>query len=286
MGGLLGLLFGVGLLLIWRSGPRAPRRQLRTSPSANERVAELLAQAGYVSVRPQQLYAVCVASGVIGFILVAGVSRAPTIGFAFGSFVGYAPVALVRRRRRQRATELRDVWPDVVDNLASAVRAGLSLPESLAQVAVRGPRALQPAFSAFAADYRATGRFGDCLDRLKAALADPTGDRVVESVRVAREVGGSDLGRLLRTLSQFLRDDARTRAELETRQGWTVGAARLALAAPWLILAMLSLRPDAVAAYDTAMGTAVLAGGAAISLTAYRIMLRIAALPESERVLR
>ena len=44
------------------------------------------------------------------------------------------------------------------------------------------------------------------------------GDRLVESLRIAREVGGTDLGHLLRTLSGFLREDARTRAELETRQ--------------------------------------------------------------------
>ena len=41
----------------------------------------------------------------------------------------------------------------------------------------------------------------------------------------------------------FLREDARTRAELETRQSWTVNAARLAVAAPWAVLAMLSTNP-------------------------------------------
>ena len=86
-------------------------------------------------------------------------------------------------------------------------------------------------------DYRATGRFHDCLDRLKDRLSDPVADRIIESLRIAREVGGSDLGRLLRTLSAFLREDARTRAELETRQSWTVNAARLAVAAPWIVLA-------------------------------------------------
>jgi hypothetical protein len=34
-----------------------------------------------------------------------------------------------------------------------------------------------------------------------------------------------DLGMLLRTLSELLRSDARTRAELETRQGWVVNNA-------------------------------------------------------------
>ena len=126
--------------------------------------------------------------------------------------------------------ELREVWPEAVDNLASGVRAGLSLPEALTQLGVRGPEQLRSPFRRFGEDYRATGRFGECLDRLKANLADPVGDRVVEALRMAREVGGTDLGRLLRTLSPFLREDARTRSELETRQGWTVNAARLALA--------------------------------------------------------
>jgi len=96
--------------------------------------------------------------------------------------------------------------------------------------------------TAFAEDYRSTGRFQECLDRLKEGLSDPIADRLIESLRIAREVGDSDLGRLLRTLSAFLREDAQTRAELETRQGWTINAARLAVAAPWIILAMLSSR--------------------------------------------
>jgi tight adherence protein B len=193
---------------------------------------------------------------------------------------------MVRYRERRRTTELRELWPEVVDNIASAVRAGLALPEAVAEVGVRGPEALRRAFQRFAIDYRASGRFVECLDRLKAALADPVGDRIVESLRVARDVGGSDLGRLLRTLSAFLREDARTRAELETRQGWTVNAARLALAAPWLMLGLLALNRQAAAAYNTAAGALILLIGGAVSFAAYRLMLRIGRLPQERRVLR
>ena len=117
-------------------------------------------------------------------------------------------------------------------------------------------------------------------------MADPVGDRIVESLRLARDVGGSDLGRLLRTLSSFLREDARTRAELETRQAWTVNAARLAVGAPWVLLAMLSLRPEAVEAYNSPAGFVVLAVGGALCVVAYRVMLRIGRLPDEPRVLR
>jgi tight adherence protein B len=198
----------------------------------------------------------------------------------------WAPVGLVRARARARRAVLRELWPDVVDNIASGVRAGLALPEALSQLRERGPEELRPPFAAFAEDYRTTGRFQDSLDRLKERLADPVADRLVESLRIAREVGGSDLGRLLRTLSGFLREDARTRAEMQTRQGWTVNAARLAVAAPWIVLAMMSTRAGSLAAYGRPAGAVVLAVGAAVCLVAYRAMVRIGRLPEDPRVLR
>ena len=164
---------------------------------------------------------------------------------------------------------------------------GWRCPRRSEQLGERGPEELRPAFRAFAEDYRATGRFHDCLDRLKDRLSDPVGDRLVESLRIAREVGGSDLGRLLRTLSTFLREDARTRAELETRQGWTVNAARLAVAAPWIVLALHG-DPGRVAAglQHAPPGRSSWRSGRRSPSAAYRLMVRIGRLPEDERVLR
>jgi tight adherence protein B len=282
-GPVIGALGGLGLLLIAVAfaSPHRPR----TRRPRRSRLAELLAQAG-AAASPSSVVAACLGALLTAWVLVTLASSSVVIGLAFATFAGYAPVGYLRSRARRRSVELREVWPDAVDNLASAVRAGLSLSEALSELADTGPVQLRPAFSAFAEDYRATGRLGACLDRLKARLADPTGDRVVEAVRLAREVGGTDLGRLLRTLSDFLREDVRIRAEIATRQGWTVNAARLALAAPWIVLGLFALRPASVAAYDSAAGFAVLLAGGAISLLAYRLMLRIARLPSEQRVLR
>jgi tight adherence protein B len=286
MGAALGLLLGVGLaLVVWSlgSGPGPARAAGR---SRADRRRDALVRAGLEDVTVSQLAATCLGLGLVGLLLAVLVSRSLVIGLAFGVIAAWLPVTLVRLRARRRADALRDAWPDVVDDLASAVRAGLSLPEALSQLALRGPEQLRPAFARFADDYRATGRFGDSVDRLKASLADPVADRVVETLRLAREVGGSDLGRLLRTLSAFLREDARTRGELESRQAWAVNAARLAVAAPWLVLALLSLRPEAVEAYDSTAGLVVLATGGLLSVVAYRLMVRIGRLPREERVLR
>lgn len=283
MGALVGLGLGIGLLLVWSAFavPRTPGRALRTTG----RVAPLLARAGLSAISARSFMVLCTACGLVAFLVILAVSGTPPVALAFGAMAAWFPVAVVAGRARRRQRELAEVWPEAVDNLASAVRAGLSLPEALAGLATRGPEPLRPAFRSFAADYQTTGRFSDALDRLKADLADPVGDRVVEGLRVAREVGGGELGRLLRNLSSYLRDDARTRAELESRQAWTVNGARLAVAAPWLVLFMLCFQPDVISRYSSPGGVLVLAGGAVSCLVAYRLMMRIGRLPVDRRVL-
>ncbi|HXF02909.1 MAG TPA: type II secretion system F family protein [Arthrobacter sp.] len=280
-----GLVGGVGLFLIWWSCWEKPpvrrSRQRRLS-----RLQLMINQAGIEKVSSKALLASCVGMAAATFLIVFAVTASGPIAACFGLFGGWLPLVLVRWRARRRAAALREIWPDVVDHLRSAIRAGLSLPEALVQLGTRGPVELRPAFSAFATDYRAGGHFDDALERLKARLSDPVADRIVEALRMTREVGGTDLGRLLGTLADFLRDGARTRSELEARQSWTVNAARLAVAAPWIILMLLATRPEAVAAYNTASGAAVLLGGLVVSLVCYRLMLRIGSLPEEERVLR
>ena len=84
----------------------------------------------------------------------------------------------------------------------------------------------------------------------------------------------------------MLREDMRTRGELEARQSWTVNGAKVAVAAPWLVLALLSTRPQAAVAYASASGAVILLAGAVVSIVAYRLMLRLGRLPEEERMLR
>ena len=159
------------------------------------RLREETVQAGLTSLSAGNVVAGCVIAFVVVTVFALATTGVAPVAVCFGAIAGWAPLALVRARARRRRTHLRDLWPDAVDNIASGVRAGLALPEALAQLAVRGPEELRPAFASFAQDYRTTGRFQECLDALKDRLADPVGDRLVESLRIAREVGGSDLGR-------------------------------------------------------------------------------------------
>lgn len=284
MGALIGLVGGVGLLLVL-SGLTSPAPRRRARRPQRGPGQHLLARAGVAGVSVRGLVGLCCGTGLLVAVMMTGVSGVPAIGAAFGLMAAALPIGVLRGRAQRRHRELAASWPDAVDNLASAVRAGLSLPEAVMQLGERGPEALRADFTQFGRDYRATGRFAESLDLLKDRLADPVGDRVVESLRLAREVGGGDLGRVLRTLSAFLREDLRTRGELESRQSWTVNGARLAVAAPWLVLLSMSTQRDVVERYATTTGALVLAVGALTCLVAYRLMTWIGRLPDERRVL-
>jgi tight adherence protein B len=283
MGALLGLLLGAGLMLVWLAATGDGWRP--GGPSGEPRLRALLQRAGVEGVTPGGVVLLSVASALLSSLVMLAVSRTVPVALVFAVLGGYLPIAVLKGRARRRQREFAELWPEAVDNLASAVRAGLSLPEALTQLGSRGPEPLREPFVKFGRDYQASGRFGDSLDLLKQRLADPVGDRVCEALRIARDVGGGDLGRMLRALSGFLRDDARTRSELESRQAWTVNGARLAVAAPWLVLILMSFQSETIQRYQRPAGVAILAGGAAVCVAAYRLMTRLGRLPVERRIL-
>jgi tight adherence protein B len=280
----LGLVLGAGLVLLlsprlWPSAGSASGGRRGVTEAVHDR----LTHAGLERVSGSAFLAISALAGLASAVLVEALLRVDGAALAAGA-VGLAiPWAVVGARSAARRRSHREVWPDVVDHLVSAVRAGMGLPDAVASLAVAGPAVLRPAFAAFAADHRTTGSFAVAVDELKARLADPTADRILETLRMAREVGGTELPDVLRGLARFLREEAAIRSEAEARQSWVVNAAKLGVAAPWIILALLSTRSEAAAAYDTPAGTVVIVVGLAVSAVAYRLMLALGRLPEDRR---
>ncbi len=281
MGALIGLGVGVGLLLIFLAFTTSPR----TRTQRVSRVARVVQAAAVPNVTTRGVYTAMIISALAAGSLALIVTAIPMVALMSAVAAAITPLVILKRKAASRAKALRTAWPDAVDTLASAVRAGMSLPEALVDLAQRGPVELRYSFTHFASNYRAQGSFSLALDSLQGHMSDPVADRVIAALRIAQEVGGTDLGHVLRTLSALLRQDATTRGDIEARQSWTVSAARMSIAAPWLTLAFLSTRPEAVAAFNSALGGVVLLGAAIVSVIAYRLMLRIGRLPSDERVI-
>ena len=60
-------------------------------------------------------------------------------------------------------------------------------------------------------------------------------------------------------------------------------AARLGVAAPWIVLVLLASRPEAASAYNSPLGLVVLGSGLVVTIVAYRLMIALGRLPEERR---
>ena len=277
-----GAVLAAGILLVispwvW------PVRERREPAAAAGRLTRLLESAGLTRVPPVGVVATaaCCAALVAAIAwLATQVAALAMVGAAVGAL---APFVWLQARRTRLVRSRRSLWPDVCDLLIASVRAGMSLPDAVSSLAASAPAPLRPAFAAFARDIGASGHFDSSAQRLKQALADPVADRIVETLRMARQVGGTELTPVLRALATSVRGDAALRAEVESRQSWIRGAAVLGVVAPWAILAMLAMRPEGARAYSSPEGIALILAGAAVSFVAYRVMLRIGRLPEPRR---
>jgi len=280
----LGLLLGLGLVLIISpfAWPAAGLVHTRSVPASGV-LRQRLAQAGLHSVSLTALGVVSVVGSLASAALSFAIVPVGVIALIAGVATLVLPVAMVQWRARSRRRAARVLWPDIVDHLVSAVRSGLALPDSVVTLAHTGPAPTREAFAGFEQDYRATGNFGISVDALKDRLADPVADRILETLRMSREVGGSELTTVLRNLASYLRQEAAIRKEVEARQSWVLNAARLGVAAPWIILVLLATRPEAAAAYNTAGGVLLIVGGLMVTAIAYRLMLALGRFPEERR---
>lgn len=277
------LLLGLGVFLVFDGLTRA--RTHRDEVPRRTRLADWLGECGAGPVRPGQFIGASVAlAGAAGASALALVGSAG-IALVAAVAAGTVPTTYYRRRRRLLRNERRHAWPDAVDLLAGAVRAGDTLPAAVAVVADRGPEPLRPVFAAVVRDQRVSGDLVGALERMGATVGDPVADRVTRTLVLAHRVGGRELGRVLRTLADFLREDLATRREIASRQSWTVVAARVAAAAPWIVLLLVASRPQGAHAFDRPTGLVVLGVGAVVTVIGYRLMLRIGRLPVERRVL-
>jgi tight adherence protein B len=282
----LGLLLGAGMLCAaspWLWPRTAVSGAVRRHSPLSTALRTRLLQAGLGRVSLSAVVVVSALLGVAAAALCAALVPVAALALAAGAIGLALPTVVIIWRARAARRAARTVWPDVVDHLLSAIRSGLALPDSVVTLAASGPVATREAFRDFETEYRATGNFSSCLDRLKDRLADPVADRIIETLRMSREVGGQELPTVLRNLAAYLRDDAAVRAEIEARQSWTVNAARLGVAAPWIVLVLLASRPEAAIAYNTLAGTFVIVAGAGLSAIAYWLMLAVGRLPEERR---
>lgn len=127
---LLGLCLGLGLLCIWWSfWPRTRRPAPRSRRPG--RIQKLLAEAGHPRLTVPAVLAATFFCALTAFLVVVLLTQALPVALCFSLFASGLPWAALNWQASKRRAVLRELWPDAVDHLRSAVRAGMSLPEAL-----------------------------------------------------------------------------------------------------------------------------------------------------------
>jgi tight adherence protein B len=273
------------LVLGWRGvglGPRI-RRERRRTP----RLREWMTQAGLTEVRPSEFAGVvlCLSSfcGLGGWLIFGGVLPAAALALVGAA----APLASYRFRREQRRQRAHESWPRLIEEIRVRTGSlGRSIPQALFEVGARGPEEMRPAFEAAHREWLLTTDFERTLAVLKDYLTDPTADITCETLLVAHQVGGADLGRRLTALAEDRITDVQGRKDARAKQAGARLARAFVILVPLGMAAMGTQIGDGRAAYATAHGQVLILAAIALIGVCWIWAGRIMRLPQTERVFR
>jgi tight adherence protein B len=160
-------------------------------------------------------------------------------------------------------------WPRIIDAVYALTWSGTELGDALLAAGALCHEPVRSAFAQFGERYDSGASFDQALDSLKLKLASRTADRFIEITRLAHSLGGHGFLLALKLQAGALRRELATIAELEAKSSWVLGTAKLAIAAPWLILLLLGTQPGMIAAFNSTGGVLVLVVGLSFSIFAF-----------------
>ena len=277
------LLAGVGVGWgLWLSVTR-PSTQKRKPPPWATPLANVLEEAGWGAFAPTTVVALGVAGATLVGAVVVAIIPIPALGLITGVAGVLAAYGSVVGTRSQRYHRLRHAWPGVIDHIRAGIRSGSDVVGSLMALPDTVPPDIQKAVQVFRDDIQVGLSADSALSELGQRLADPVGDRIIEVLRMAHEVGGTDLPEVLSSLQRSVREDIAVREDAHAKQSWIRSAAVLAVSAPWVVLVVISSRGETLQSYQSLEGTIILVVGAVVSLVAFVMMRKIGSLPSQRR---
>lgn len=217
-----------------------------------------------------------VSCAFISFLLLQLLCETVVISLPLSILAGSFPWIKSTARERRKQKSVQDAWPEALDHINSAIKSGVPISQALANLAERGPTVLSPFFREYKAQLNSSGNLELALKNLCLTTQDPILKRLTQTILLVRNVGGVQVGSVLRTFTTFLRNDLTAKRETEMRHGWIANTARIASVAPWILLIFLTFQPQTRTAYNTLTGAIVVLGGSFVIAIAYLWMSRTA----------
>jgi tight adherence protein B len=234
-----------------------------------------ITQAG-MTTKPGKLLLTCAGSGLIVYLM-AGLFYGQTL---IGAIVALAattvPVVVVYVKRRQRLGQFEQRFPEALDLLGRAVRAGHAFTSGLEMVAKESPEPVAGEFKTAFEEQNFGLPLRDALSNLVARVPLVDVQFFVTALMIQKDTGGN-LAEILDELARLIRERFRIHREVQikTAQGRLTAIILIALPIGMLLL-MKAINPSYInVLFEDSLGLKMLAGAACLQLIGAAIIWKI-----------
>jgi tight adherence protein B len=175
------------------------RRSARVSA-----MQESLTQAG-MKIRAGNFLLLCLACGVVAGVAVLIWSKNPAIAWAVLIIGAFLPYSFVSYRRQKRFEKIEELFPDAIDTLARAVRAGHAFTTALEMISNEVPEPLASEFRQLFEEQKFGMPVRDALMNFTGRVPLVDIKFFVTAVMLQRETGGN-IAEILGNLSYMIRE--------------------------------------------------------------------------------
>jgi tight adherence protein B len=187
-----------------------------------------------------------VAAGLGALVgLVAGMFAGPKLGWPIGGAVGFAaPFVFLKFKRGRRLRAFEEAFPDGLDLISRALKAGHAFATGLKMVADEMPEPVGPEFRKTFDEQNFGLPLKDALDNLTQRVPHIDVRFFATAVLIQRETGGN-LSEILENLAQVVRERFKIlrQVRVHTAHGRFTGYVLLALPAA-LCFALMFINPE------------------------------------------
>jgi tight adherence protein B len=218
----------------------------------------------------------CVFLALVALLVVTRLVGSALLGLGAAAVTSILPLLYVRRRANQRLATFEAQFPDAVDFMARALRAGHALITALQMVGEEIPDPVGAEFRLLFEQQNFGMSLTDALKLFGARMPLLDARFFVTAVLTQRETGGN-LSEVLDNLASVIRERFKVKRQVRVVSahgritGWVLGFLPLAVAAVLIILAPKHMR----LLIDDPLGVKLLGGGVVLQIVGWFAINRI-----------
>ncbi len=262
------LLMGIGIALaIWAGSSHIQRLFLFIEDDFRDKLRRLR-----INAKNLRVLLVCWLGAISGVMLVMWIGLGlPVLGFLFGLLLFCLPWYIIRRMAQDRREKIEDQLADAMVSLASAIRAGLSLAQSMEILSRQCPHPICQEFQQIYGEYQMGKTMEVCLVEAKERLQSENFALFAAAMEASRQSGGR-LNETIERIAHSVRELQRLERKVQSETAHARKSAVYMAIAPAFILALYYFFVDPVSTarlFTEIPGQMILALAITLNVTAY-----------------